>query len=146
MPYPCQLQRASGLGNGGWVKSGERFETAESIWEGSIIGGRVKFKETHFNKNHCFSIGREMDGQKYYLAIPVSNRLVDYEEYYEISYQFLRGHSPDFYAAPIFTGTQPQPRFLRGHSRYWNKYPLVSPGKIHRCRRRSLTDSRQTLV
>lgn len=31
-----------------------------------------------------FSIGRETESGRFYLSIPVSNRLCDYEEYYEI--------------------------------------------------------------
>lgn len=32
-----------------------------------------------------FSIGIHLDSGRYYLSIPVSNRLVDYEEYYELT-------------------------------------------------------------
>lgn len=32
-----------------------------------------------------FSIGQEQQSGRYYLSIPVANRWVDYEEYYEIS-------------------------------------------------------------
>jgi hypothetical protein len=45
----------------------------------------MKFIDTHANNEHRFSVGRETVSGRCYLAIPVANRLVDYEEYYEIS-------------------------------------------------------------
>jgi hypothetical protein len=45
----------------------------------------MKFVDTAANPDHRFSIGRELESGRYYLAIPVSNRLCDYEEYYEIT-------------------------------------------------------------
>jgi hypothetical protein len=44
----------------------------------------MKFADTTVNREHRFSIGRELESGRYYLSIPVSNRLCDYEEYYEI--------------------------------------------------------------
>lgn len=44
----------------------------------------MEFLDTTANREHRFSIGREVESGRYYLAIPVSNRLCDYEEYYEI--------------------------------------------------------------
>jgi len=44
----------------------------------------MKFTDTAANREHRFSIGRELESGRYYLSIPVSNRLCDYEEYYEI--------------------------------------------------------------
>jgi hypothetical protein len=45
----------------------------------------MKFADTHVNKDKRYSLGREVESGRFYLSIPVSNRLVDYEEYYEIS-------------------------------------------------------------
>jgi hypothetical protein len=45
----------------------------------------VKFEDCFVSAEHRFSIGREVDSGKYYLSIPVSNGLVDYEEHYEIT-------------------------------------------------------------
>jgi hypothetical protein len=53
-------------------------ETIEHVVDAMI------FEDCFFSAEHRFSIGREIDSGKYYLSIPVSNRLVDYEEYYEI--------------------------------------------------------------
>lgn len=44
----------------------------------------MKFVDTATNRGHRFSIGLELESGRCYLAIPVSNRLCDYEEYYEI--------------------------------------------------------------
>lgn len=43
----------------------------------------MKFADTATNREHRFSIGREIESGRYYLAIPVSNGMCDYEEYYE---------------------------------------------------------------
>jgi hypothetical protein len=52
----------------------------------------MKFADTHVNKGKRFSLGREMESGRFYLSIPVSNRLVDYEEYYEISREAHDGY------------------------------------------------------
>ena len=44
----------------------------------------MKFVDSYFSKELRFSVGQEIESGRYYLSIPVSNRLVDYEEYYEI--------------------------------------------------------------
>lgn len=49
----------------------------------------MKFEDIYFSKECRFSVGIEKESGKYYLSIPVTNEMVDYEEYYEISeYQF----------------------------------------------------------
>jgi hypothetical protein len=57
----------------------------------------MKFNDTFVNKDERFTIGIEEVTGKYYVSIPVSNRLVDYDEYYEISIEsyelFLRDSS-----------------------------------------------------
>ncbi|PRC90886.1 hypothetical protein [Solimicrobium silvestre] len=45
----------------------------------------MKFKDAIVYKNERFSVGVEEEAGKYYLSIPVSNNLVDYEEYYDIN-------------------------------------------------------------
>ncbi len=45
----------------------------------------MKFSDTATDTSSRFSIGLETETGRYYLSIPVSNRLVDYEEYYEVS-------------------------------------------------------------
>ena len=46
---------------------------------------RMKFVDTVTNREQRFSIGQEAESGLYYLSIPVSNNLCDYEEYYQIS-------------------------------------------------------------
>jgi len=57
----------------------------------------MKFEDTYFSREDRYSIGVESTSGRYYASIPVSNGLVDYEEYYELSegqYQeFLRDRS-----------------------------------------------------
>jgi hypothetical protein len=45
----------------------------------------MKFRNLCISKPHRFAIGIEDVSGKHYISIPVSNQLVDYEEYYEIS-------------------------------------------------------------
>ena len=44
----------------------------------------MKFNDTYTSCKHRFSLGVELTSQQCYLSIPVSNALVDYEEYYRI--------------------------------------------------------------
>jgi hypothetical protein len=62
-------------------------------WAISKLGGgsgvpqgiEMRFQDTYVNSSERFSVGQELDSGRFYLSIPVSNRLADYEEYYEIS-------------------------------------------------------------
>ncbi|KHK97188.1 hypothetical protein LK09_13090 [Microbacterium mangrovi] len=45
----------------------------------------MKFTDTAFSRTHRYALGIEEQSGRRYLSIPVSNGLVDYEEYYEIS-------------------------------------------------------------
>lgn len=49
------------------------------------VADTMKFEACSFSAEYRFSIGRESDSGRHYLSIPVSNRFVDYEEYYEIT-------------------------------------------------------------
>ena len=44
-----------------------------------------RYDETHFSADHRFSIGNDLKTGGYYLAIPVSNGVVDYDEQYHIT-------------------------------------------------------------
>lgn len=54
----------------------------------------VRFNDVFVSKEDRYSIGVELDMGSHYVSIPVSNGVVDYEEYYAISPQqaedFLR--------------------------------------------------------
>jgi len=43
----------------------------------------MKFKDVAVNRDERYALGIEQDSGKYYVSIPVSNGMVDYEEYYE---------------------------------------------------------------
>lgn len=45
----------------------------------------MNFEDSFFSREDYYSLGVETDSGRRYLSIPVSNGLVDYEEYYEIS-------------------------------------------------------------
>jgi hypothetical protein len=45
----------------------------------------MKFEDTYFSKEDRYSLGIESESGRYYVSIPVSNGIVDYEEYYEIT-------------------------------------------------------------
>ncbi|WP_347906120.1 hypothetical protein [Pseudomonas purpurea] len=44
----------------------------------------MKFNDVFVDRVERFSLGIEQESGRFYLSIPVSNRLVDYEEYYQI--------------------------------------------------------------
>lgn len=44
----------------------------------------MKFNDTYTSREHRFALAIELASQQCYLSIPVSNTLVDYEEYYRI--------------------------------------------------------------
>ncbi len=45
----------------------------------------MKFEDACVSTEHRYSLGVETDSDRRYLAIPVSNRMVDYLEYYALS-------------------------------------------------------------
>lgn len=45
----------------------------------------MKFDDMFIFRHERFAIGQEIDSKRYYLSIPVSNGLVEYEEYYELT-------------------------------------------------------------
>jgi hypothetical protein len=62
----------------------------------------IRFTDTSASRELRLSIGIEEESGKYYLSIPVSNRLVDYEEYYEISEDALEAYGADLDTALSF--------------------------------------------
>ncbi|UVK98731.1 hypothetical protein [Pseudomonas sp. B21-048] len=57
----------------------------------------MKFQEALVSREHMFSVGIEQDSGRFYVSIPVSNGMADYEEYYEIdraTFELFR-HDPD---------------------------------------------------
>ncbi|MCL9672452.1 hypothetical protein [Citrobacter sp. MNAZ 1397] len=45
----------------------------------------MKFEDTFFSRVERYAIGIEKESGRHYLSIPVTNHMIDYEEYYEIS-------------------------------------------------------------
>lgn len=45
----------------------------------------MRCEDAYVSREHHFSLGVELESGRPYLSIPVSNGLVDYEEYYALS-------------------------------------------------------------
>lgn len=58
----------------------------------------MKFKDIFFSRSDRYSIGIEEESETYYIAIPVNNQLIEYEEYYRITqeeFEKLRSNIAD---------------------------------------------------
>jgi hypothetical protein len=62
----------------------------------------MKFDDTFFSREDRYSLGIESTSGRYYASIPVSNGIVDYEEYYQISPEQYRNFLHDKDAAIDF--------------------------------------------
>ncbi len=62
----------------------------------------MKFDDIFFSKEDRYSIGVESTSGRYYASIPVSNGIVDYEEYYELTEDQYRNFLGDRGAAVAF--------------------------------------------
>jgi len=84
----------------------------------------MNFNDTLVNTDERFAIGIEETTGKYYISISVNNRMVDYEEYYELSkgsyLLFLKDSSAGN------TGRSPSGPYWR---RSGNKTTLISLGR-----------------
>ncbi|WGV98812.1 hypothetical protein QF117_02295 [Vibrio sp. YMD68] len=81
----------------------------------------MKFEDTTFNKEHRFSIGIEKVSGRFYLSIPVSNWIVDYEEYYEIDFNQYEAYQLEPCLAKEFAE--------KCRRRQCDKLLIVKPGK-----------------
>lgn len=72
--------------------------------ENDVAGERagVRFVDSSFSAEHRFSLGLDTGSGRHYVAIPVSNGLVDYEEYYGIGAEAFAVFSADPAAAVGF--------------------------------------------
>ena len=61
-----------------------------------------RFSDTHVFREQRFAIGSDTQTHCYYLAIPVANQMVDYEEYYRLTYDQYRQFSNDGAAGGVF--------------------------------------------
>ncbi|MGZ9708618.1 hypothetical protein ACXX81_21720 [Pseudomonas sp. GNP013] len=80
----------------------------------------MKFKDIFVSREHMFSLGIEEATGRNYLSIPVSNGLVDYEEYYEIS--------PSRFEAFLKTPELAQAFATKCRQRRFDKFLIVKPG------------------
>lgn len=80
----------------------------------------MKFQDSLVHREHMFCVGVEQVSGRFYVSIPVSNGLADYEEYYEIDRATfeLFGRDPD--AALPFVA--------RCRRRELDKLLIVQPG------------------
>lgn len=63
---------------------------------------KKRFDETSYSSEHRFSLGNDMKTGGHYLAIPVSNGVVDYDEQYGITTEQYQLFSTDRGAAVAF--------------------------------------------
>ncbi len=64
--------------------------------------GRARFRTLFVSREQLFSLGRDSLSGEPYLAIPVANRMTDYEEYYRITPDQLTAFQADLPAARAF--------------------------------------------
>jgi len=81
----------------------------------------MKFKDIIVNREERFSVGVEEDSGKHYVSIPVSNGMVDYEEYYEIDQSTFERYRTDPESARDFVG--------RCRKREMDDRLIVKPGR-----------------
>ena len=62
----------------------------------------ARFQDLSFSREGRYSLGLDTKTQAHFLSIPVSNGIVDYEEYYEISLQEFATFTADSAAALKF--------------------------------------------
>ncbi len=60
---------------------------------------KTRYAETYFSREHQFAIGIDRKAGGYYLAIPVSNGVVDYDEQYRITPEQYQSFSADLASA-----------------------------------------------
>ena len=62
----------------------------------------MRFRDTFFSRDDRYSLGVEDATGQFYLSIPVSNGIVDYEEFYELSHREYDQFLADGIAAARF--------------------------------------------
>ena len=81
----------------------------------------MKFKDVAVNRDERYALGIEEDSGKYYVSIPVSNGMVDYEEYYEIDKPTFERYRADLGSARDFVE--------RARKREEDDRLIVKPGR-----------------
>lgn len=80
----------------------------------------MKFKDIFVSREQMFSLGVEESTGRNYLSIPVSNGLVDYEEYYEID--------PSSFETFLKNPELAQAFAIKCRQRELDKFLIVKPG------------------
>lgn len=80
----------------------------------------MRFQDVLVSRKHMFSMGIEQDSGRFYVSIPVSNGMADYEEYYEIDLATFDLFKCDPYAALPF--------IMRCRKRELDELLIVPPG------------------
>lgn len=80
----------------------------------------MKFQDVFVSREHMFSVGIEKESGRFYVSIPVSNGMVDYEEYYEIDRETFELFKRDPDAALPFV--------IRCRKRELYELLLIQPG------------------
>lgn len=55
----------------------------------------MKYRDVFVSKDQRFSVGVEEPSGRYYLSIPLSNSMVDYEAYYQLTPELFSAYSAD---------------------------------------------------
>ena len=82
----------------------------------------MQFTDIAVYPEERFSVGVEADSGRFYLSIPVSNPLVDYEEYYEIDRAQFDAYRGDPASAAGF--------LMRCRNREADDLLMIQPGKM----------------
>jgi len=82
----------------------------------------MNFNDIVIFKEDGFSVGQEKDLKKYYLSIPVSNGLIEYEEYYEIEKEVFDRFSDNIAEIRILAG--------KCRRRENDENLIIKPGKM----------------
>lgn len=80
----------------------------------------MRFVDQFFSREGMYSIGQDMDQGGWYLSIPVSSGIVDYEEYYSISQEVAENFKINARAALDFAN--------QCRRREHDEFLIVQPG------------------
>lgn len=81
-----------------------------------------RFQALHTDKANRLSLGKDTQSEGYYLAIPVSNSMVDYMEYYRLTVEQFEQFKSDRQAAAKFAAA------CQKQEEEYDKLLIVRPG------------------
>lgn len=71
-------------------------------WQAATPAHSARFRDELFTRTGRFALGRDAETGQPYLSFPVSNRLVDYDEYYALTEAEYAAFRRDIRAADTF--------------------------------------------